>query len=78
MTGEKASLGRHRERFLTSVPQLWEESDEQSGGTLGSVAVFRMLALAHGHLYKESVHSLYYLESPLLHSKGSFLTPGPA
>lgn len=76
--GKKTSLGSYRECFLTSVPQLWEESDVQSRGTLDSVAVFRMLALAHGHLYKESMCSLDYLDPLLLHSKGSFLSPGPA
>lgn len=70
--GEKESLGRYRDGFLTSVPQLWEESGEQRRGTLGSVAVFRMLALAHGHLYKESMCSLDYLHPPLLHSRAHF------
>lgn len=66
-------------RFLTSVPRLWEEGDEQSRGTLGSVAVFRMLALAHGHLFKESMCSRDYLgPHPHPHSEGSFLSPSPA
>lgn len=30
--GEKESLGRYWECFLTRVPQLWEESDEQREG----------------------------------------------
>lgn len=30
--GEKESLGHYREFFLTRVPQLWEENDEQREG----------------------------------------------